>query len=66
MVVSLRLLAAYAVTPLMNLQFVWMVAFGALFFGEVPAANIYLGVAIVIGSGVFLVWDQMQPEGMPR
>ena len=63
LVVSLRLLAAYAVTPLMNLQFVWMVGLGAVFFGEMPAANIYLGVAIVIGSGVFLVWDQMQPEG---
>ncbi|WP_127112283.1 DMT family transporter [Shimia sediminis] len=62
LVVSLRLLAAYAVTPLMNLQFVWMVALGAVFFGEVPAANIYLGVAIVIGSGVFMVWDQLQPD----
>ena len=62
LVVSLRLLAAYAVTPLMNLQFVWMVCLGAVVFGEVPAANIYLGVAIVIGSGVFLIWDQMQPE----
>ncbi|SHJ90216.1 EamA-like transporter family protein [Shimia gijangensis] len=61
LVVSLRLLAAYAVTPLMNLQFVWMVVLGAVFFGEVPASNIYLGVAIVIGSGVFLIWDQMQP-----
>lgn len=62
LVVSLRMLAAYAVTPLMNLQFVWMVVLGAVFFGEVPAANIYLGVAIVIGSGVVLIWDQMQPE----
>ena len=62
LVVSLRLLAAYAVTPLMNLQFVWMVLLGAVVFGEMPAANIYLGVAIVIGSGVFLIWDQMQPE----
>jgi drug/metabolite transporter (DMT)-like permease len=64
-VIALRLLAAYAVTPLMNLQFVWMVVLGAVFFGEVPAANIYLGVAIVIASGVFLVYDQMQPEGTP-
>lgn len=64
-VVALRLLSAYSVTPLMNLQFVWMVVLGALFFGEVPGLNIYLGAAIVIGSGVFLVYDQMQPEGMP-
>ncbi|WP_282159274.1 DMT family transporter [Shimia thalassica] len=62
LVVSLRLLAAYAVTPLMNLQFVWMVALGAVFFGEIPEGNIYLGVAIVISSGIFLVYDQMAPE----
>jgi drug/metabolite transporter (DMT)-like permease len=58
LVVALRLLAAYAVTPLMNLQFVWMVVLGAVFFGEYPASGTYLGVSIVIGTGLFLVWDQ--------
>lgn len=61
LVVSLRLLAAYAVTPLMNLQFVWMVILGAVFFGEYPTANMYLGVAIVMGTGLFLVYDQFAP-----
>jgi drug/metabolite transporter (DMT)-like permease len=61
LVVALRLLAAYAVTPLMNLQFVWMVMIGAVFFGEFPAPGTYLGVAIVISTGVFLVWDQLTP-----
>jgi drug/metabolite transporter (DMT)-like permease len=65
-VVALRLLAAFAVTPLMNLQFVWMVAIGALAFGEIPAAGTWLGVAIVIGSGLFLVWDQFAPQGGTR
>lgn len=58
LVVALRLLAAYAVTPLMNLQFVWMVGIGAVAFGEYPVAGTYLGVAIVVASGLFLVWDQ--------
>jgi len=62
LVVALRLLPAYAVTPLMNLQFVWMVILGAVFFGEVPATNIYLGVAIVIGSGLYLIYDQFAPK----
>ncbi len=57
LVVALRLLAAYAVTPLMNLQFVWMVVLGAVFFGEYPASGTWLGVAIVIGTGLFLVWE---------
>lgn len=66
LVVALRLLAAYAVTPLMNLQFVWMVVLGAVFFGEYPAAGTYLGVAIVIASGLYLVWDQFTPAEQRR
>lgn len=58
LVVALRLLAAHAVTPLMNLQFVWMVVLGVVFFGEYPATGTYFGVSIVIGTGLFLVWDQ--------
>lgn len=61
-VVALRLLPAYAVTPLMNLQFVWMITLGALAFGEWPAAGTLLGAAIVIASGIYLLWDQMRPE----
>ncbi|OWU78072.1 membrane protein [Marinibacterium profundimaris] len=57
LVVALRMMAAYVVTPLMNLQFVWMVALGALVFGEYPAPGTYLGVTIVVGSGLFLVID---------
>lgn len=66
LVVALRMLTAYAVTPLMNLQFVWMVILGAVVFGEVPAAHTYLGVGIVIASGLFLVWDQFAPVRPPR
>lgn len=62
-VVALRLLAAYVVTPLMNLQFVWMVALGALAFGEYPAAGTLLGVAIVVASGLYLLWDQVAQQG---
>lgn len=62
LVVALRLLAAYAVTPLMNLQFVWMVVLGYTVFGEVPGLAAVLGAAIVVVSGMFLVWDQATPK----
>jgi S-adenosylmethionine uptake transporter len=58
-VVALRLLPAYVATPLMNLQFVWMVVIGAVFFGEVPSVGTLLGVGIVIASGVWLLYDQI-------
>ena len=62
LVVALRLLQAHVVTPLMNLQFAWMVVIGAVVFGEYPTAGTYLGVAIVVGAGLFLLWDQHTPE----
>lgn len=62
LVIALRCLAAYAVTPLMNLQFVWMVLIGLVFFGERPGTETWLGVTIVIGSGLYLVWDQFAPK----
>ncbi|WP_375691199.1 DMT family transporter [Pseudooceanicola sp. LIPI14-2-Ac024] len=62
LVIALSKLAAYAVTPLMNLQFVWMVILGAVFFGEVPGSQIYLGVAIVISSGTYLVYDRLAAD----
>jgi len=65
LVVALRLLPAYTATPLMNLQFGWVVRIGAGFFGEMPGANIYLGALIVVASGLYLVYDQFAPRRTP-
>ncbi|MBE9635454.1 DMT family transporter [Salipiger mangrovisoli] len=58
---ALRLLPAYVATPLMNLQFVWMVGIGAFGFGELPSLGSMLGAALVIGSGLWLVADEAMP-----
>lgn len=58
LVIALRMMAAYVVMPLLNLQFVWMIAIGIVFFAEIPQAASILGAAIVIASGIFMVWDQ--------
>ncbi|MEM7732562.1 MAG: DMT family transporter [Pseudomonadota bacterium] len=58
LVAALRALPAYVVTPLMNLQFLWMVMMGFVFFGEVPGMGTYLGAAIIIVAGSWLVWDE--------
>ncbi|MEM7597248.1 MAG: DMT family transporter [Pseudomonadota bacterium] len=66
LVAALRMLPAYVVTPLMNLQFLWMVVIGAVAFGEVPGIGVYLGAAIIIGAGCWLVWDQTRGVSHPR
>ncbi len=61
LVAALRLLPAYVVTPLMNLQFLWMVGIGMVVFAERPGAGVYLGAAIIIVAGLWLIWDQVRP-----
>ncbi|WP_281955476.1 DMT family transporter [Pseudophaeobacter arcticus] len=66
-VAALRLLPAYVVTPLMNLQFVWMLTIGAWVFGEMPSQGTWIGGFIVIGSGLFLLRGQVvKPRARQR
>lgn len=37
---------------------IWAILFGWLFFGELPVAAIYWGAAIVMASGLFVVWRE--------
>ena len=57
-VVALRLLPAYVATPLMNLQFVWMVLIGFVFFSELPSIATVIGVALVMMSAIWLVLSE--------
>lgn len=59
-VAALRLIPGHVATPLMNLQFVWMVGLGALIWGEVPDPRIYLGALVVVAGGAVLLWEEMQ------
>lgn len=60
LVAALRLLPAYVVTPLMNLQFLWMVGLGSLAFREQTGAGVFVGAALLIVAGVWLVWGQVR------
>jgi len=66
LVAALKALPAYVITPLMNLQFLWMVVIGAAVFGEVPGATLYFGAALVITAGAWLIYDQVYPGGIAR
>jgi len=61
LVAALQALPAYVVTPLMNMQFVWMVLIGAVGFGETPGPGVFLGAMIVMLAGLWLVRDQARP-----
>lgn len=60
MVVIVRLLPAYIVLQLANLQFIWMVVLGHAVFGESTGPHIWLGTALVVGSGLWLLHSQQR------
>lgn len=47
--------AAIVVAPMQYSQILWATLFGALLFGEAPDAMTYLGAAIIIASGLYIL-----------
>ncbi|MFC2967507.1 DMT family transporter [Acidimangrovimonas pyrenivorans] len=52
---------AMVVSPILNLQFFVLLAFGFLFFGDLPGQGIYLGAAIVIVAGLYVTFGNHAP-----
>lgn len=52
---ALTLAPTHVVMPVMNLQFLWMVALGGVFFAERPGLHVIIGAIVVIGSCIALV-----------
>ncbi len=58
-----RFAPASVLGPFLYQQIVWMVLFGYLVFGDVPAGPVVLGAAIVIGSGLYLLYRERRGAG---
>lgn len=62
MVLVMQRLRAPVALPLMNVQFVWMVVVGFVFFAEVPAATTILGAMLVMLAGGIALVEQARVE----
>ena len=49
-----------AVSPFYYLMLVWAMVIGFVVWGDVPTAALLVGSAIVIASGMFLLWHEAQ------
>jgi drug/metabolite transporter (DMT)-like permease len=49
---------AVVVAPFQYSQMIWAVIFGILVFGDVPGSNLFVGLAIVIAAGLFIVYRE--------
>ncbi|MDO8882787.1 MAG: DMT family transporter [Pseudotabrizicola sp.] len=66
MVMVMQRLRAPVALPLMNIQFVWMVGVGFVFFGEVPAATTILGALLVMSAGGIALLEQARVDKLAR
>jgi drug/metabolite transporter (DMT)-like permease len=55
---ALSLAPASAVAPFYYFMLVWALMFGFLIWGDVPTASLLAGAAIVVGSGLYLLWHE--------
>ncbi|MGE5766374.1 MAG: EamA family transporter, partial [Bacteroidota bacterium] len=57
------------IAPLEYTAMIWATLFGYLFWSEIPGLNIWLGVAVVMASGLFILFREANlklPRGRAR
>jgi drug/metabolite transporter (DMT)-like permease len=55
---ALHLAPASAVTPFYYFSLVWAILLGFVVWGDIPTVSLLIGSAIVVGSGLFLLWRE--------
>jgi drug/metabolite transporter (DMT)-like permease len=55
---ALHLAPASAVTPFFYLSLLWAALLGYLVWGDLPTLGLMAGSAVVVGSGLFLLWRE--------
>ena len=59
---AFRLAPAVVVAPLDYTAIIWATALGWLFWAEIPDALTFVGAAVIIASGVFIIWREHRGE----
>jgi len=58
MIAAYRRAGAAVVAPMQYSQLIWATVFGVLFFAETPDRRVFIGAAIIISSGMFILWRE--------
>jgi drug/metabolite transporter (DMT)-like permease len=57
---SYRLAPASMIAPFDYTSMLWALILGFLVFGEVPGVFVYIGAAIIVAAGLFVIWRERQ------
>lgn len=63
LVLATREAPAVVVAPFQYSQMIWAVFFGVVFFGDQPTPMLFVGMAIVVASGLFTLWRETVRRG---
>ena len=53
-----RLAPASILSPFIYTQMIWMTGLGFVVFGNLPGLNVAVGSAVIVGSGLYLLWRE--------
>ncbi|MGQ0663380.1 MAG: DMT family transporter [Pseudomonadota bacterium] len=59
---ALRVAAVGLVAPFQYTELIWAALLGFAFWGEVPEANVWVGAAVVVLSGLYTIWRESERE----
>lgn len=59
---SIHLAPTSAVVPFQYFSLLWAMMFGFALWGDVPTVGLLIGSAIVVASGLFLIWYETQKK----
>jgi drug/metabolite transporter (DMT)-like permease len=62
---ALSLAPPAAVGPFYYFSLVWAMILGFMFWGDVPGVALLAGSAVVVGSGLFLLWHESAKKALP-
>ena len=63
LVLATREAPAVVVAPFQYSQMIWAVVLGVVFFGDRPTPMLFLGMGIVVASGLFTLWRETVRRG---
>ena len=55
---AIHLAPTSVVSPFQYFSLIWAMMLGFLIWGDVPTVSLIIGAAIVVGSGLFLLWRE--------
>ena len=66
MIEAFRHAQVVVVAPFKYVQLIWSILAGLIFWGEMPEPIVFLGIAVISSSGIYIAWREAVPGRQAR